>query len=473
MITPFDLNIEEVLENWEVYHAIREVISNALDEKLITDSKDIEIYPDQNGEGFHIRDFGRGINISHFTQNENPEKIGGPSGIIGRFGVGIKDALATFHRNGITPVIKSSHGTFTIAMSPKEGFNDIETLHVFFDDQIQEMEGTDFYLIGVTEKQISDAKDLFLKFLDTEILEETKFGSVLSSTPDDEPNSVFINGVKVNEEENFLFSYNITSLTKEMRKAFNRERSHVGRSVYQKRIKSILCSSKSEVVLSQLADQIKIRSTGFQCEEIRWADVAQIGINHLAETNNMVIFMTETQSINNPDEIERMKLEGYQIIVTSDNDNKRINNNNATMFGDYVKSWNDSFEFNFIEENDLTDDERIIFQETDKILGFVGWSEDDIPPVRISETLQNEIDSSSGSIVTLTAVGVYSPVLGIIIKRSELSSFSSYASVLLHEAAHASSGATDATRCFETELTQYLGRVANIALDNIFAEEEE
>ena len=49
MITPFDLNIEEVLENWEVYHAIREVISNALDEKLITDSQDIEIYPDQNG----------------------------------------------------------------------------------------------------------------------------------------------------------------------------------------------------------------------------------------------------------------------------------------------------------------------------------------------------------------------------------------------------------------------------------------
>ena len=306
MITPFDLNIEEVLENWEVYHAIREVISNALDEKLITDSQDIEIYPDQNGEGFHIRDFGRGINISHFTQNENPEKIGGPSGIIGRFGVGLKDALATFHRNGITPVIKSPHGTFTIAMSPKEGFNDIETLHILFDDQIQEMEGTDFYLLGVTEKQISEAKNLFLKFLDTEILEETKFGSVISPTGDESLNRVFINGVLVNEEADFLFSYNITSLTKEMRKAFNRERSHVGRSVYQKRIKSILCSSKSKAVLTQLADQIKIRSTGFQCEEIRWADVAQIGINYLAETDNMVIFMTETQSINNPDEIFKL-----------------------------------------------------------------------------------------------------------------------------------------------------------------------
>ena len=28
---PFDLNMEEVLEDWEVYHAVREIISNALD----------------------------------------------------------------------------------------------------------------------------------------------------------------------------------------------------------------------------------------------------------------------------------------------------------------------------------------------------------------------------------------------------------------------------------------------------------
>ena len=30
----FDLNIEDVLENWEPYHAIREVIANALDVDL-------------------------------------------------------------------------------------------------------------------------------------------------------------------------------------------------------------------------------------------------------------------------------------------------------------------------------------------------------------------------------------------------------------------------------------------------------
>ena len=35
----FDLNIENILENWEVYHAIREIIANALDEQILTDSR--------------------------------------------------------------------------------------------------------------------------------------------------------------------------------------------------------------------------------------------------------------------------------------------------------------------------------------------------------------------------------------------------------------------------------------------------
>jgi len=37
----FDLNIEKILEDWEVYDAIREIIANALDEQLLTNTKDI------------------------------------------------------------------------------------------------------------------------------------------------------------------------------------------------------------------------------------------------------------------------------------------------------------------------------------------------------------------------------------------------------------------------------------------------
>ncbi len=37
----FDLNIEEVLEHWEVEHALREIIANALDEQFLSDSDDM------------------------------------------------------------------------------------------------------------------------------------------------------------------------------------------------------------------------------------------------------------------------------------------------------------------------------------------------------------------------------------------------------------------------------------------------
>ena len=42
-VKEFDLNIEKILENWENYHAIREIIANALDEQVLTNTRDIEI----------------------------------------------------------------------------------------------------------------------------------------------------------------------------------------------------------------------------------------------------------------------------------------------------------------------------------------------------------------------------------------------------------------------------------------------
>lgn len=69
----FDLNIDRMLENWEVPHAIREIIANAIDEQILTGTREISIT--SNGDGqWRIRDFGRGLQHEHFTMNENQEK---------------------------------------------------------------------------------------------------------------------------------------------------------------------------------------------------------------------------------------------------------------------------------------------------------------------------------------------------------------------------------------------------------------
>jgi len=81
--------------------------------------------------------------------------------------------------------------------------------------------------------------------------------------------------------------------------------------------------------------------------------------------------------------------------------------------------------------------------------------------------MQPEAGRDDGGLFTIVieAVGLWHPATSTItIKRSQLSSLSEYAATLLHEAAHASSGATDATRLFESKLTKYLGSCADGAI---------
>ena len=142
----FDLNIERVLENWAVAHGIREIIANALDEAALTGTAEPRIAKDEGGR-WHIRDFGRGVRYEHLTQNENTEKLANPEKVVGKFGVGLKDALATFDRRGITVEIRSRFGVITTARQGKHGFADLKTLHALIgppDDSA--MTGTDVVL---------------------------------------------------------------------------------------------------------------------------------------------------------------------------------------------------------------------------------------------------------------------------------------------------------------------------------------
>ena len=172
----FDLNIEKILENWEVYHAVREIIANALDEQILTNTAPITIT--QVNGAWCIRDFGRGLNYHHLTQNENPEKLTNDK-VIGRFGVGLKDALATLYRHGIRVEIHSKYGIFTLKEATKGAFSDIATLHVQIEDATDTtMSGTSFYLYGCSTDDIEKAKAMFLCFSAERMLENIYFRKI-------------------------------------------------------------------------------------------------------------------------------------------------------------------------------------------------------------------------------------------------------------------------------------------------------
>ena len=70
----FDLNIEEILDSWQPHDAVREIISNALDEQMLTETDSVDIIKDLRNR-WHIRDYGRGIQYRHFTMKENKVEL--------------------------------------------------------------------------------------------------------------------------------------------------------------------------------------------------------------------------------------------------------------------------------------------------------------------------------------------------------------------------------------------------------------
>ncbi len=165
MVQAFDLNVEKVLEHWSPAHALREVIANALDEHALAGQADLpQIVKDDAGV-WHVRDFGRGLRYQHLTQNESAEKRTSDV-VVGQFGVGLKDALATFHRNGIGVRISSPHGTIGLVEQSKHGFGDVVTLHALVDVPA-DIDGTDVALAGISDAAVAEAMAFFLVFDDT------------------------------------------------------------------------------------------------------------------------------------------------------------------------------------------------------------------------------------------------------------------------------------------------------------------
>ncbi len=455
----FDLNIERVLEDWEVHHAIREVIANALDEQALTGTAEVEI---REGGTVTIRDYGRGLRQKHLTQNENEEKLSATAPVIGKFGVGLKDALATFERHGVGVLIKSKYSDITITKSSKHGFDDITTLHADIQPPSEpDMQGTEVSLTRCPAGALEKAKGLFLKFSGEEILGETGYGKILTRR---DPARIYINGMLVATEDNFLFSYDITSLTASMKKALNRERTHVGRQAYANRVKTILLASDSETVARELAGDLERFQTGTQHDETKYTDVA-VRACSIINSSSKAVFVTPRQLQDDMEGISNARAEGLDVVVVPDAIAEKLRGELDRAgkpirdMAQFHTEFNKSFQYKMVSPDDLTPAERLIYGKTDLILRLVGGRPEAVKEILISETMRSE---DSG----LDVGGVWEADKGrIIIRRDELLNLESYAGVLLHEVAHATSRAGDVSREFETELTRMMGMASGAALE--------
>jgi hypothetical protein len=456
----FDLNVERVLEHWTVAHAVRELLANALDEHLLGHGAAPEVV-EEAPRRWRIRDFGRGLRHEHFTQNENDEKLTSDA-VIGRFGVGLKDALAVLDRHGVGVTIRTATADVTTAVHPKAGFPDTTTLHaVFRPPTAPDLVGTEVVLDGVAEADVVAAQRFFRRWNDEAVLDTTPYGDLLARPEgDDEPARIYVRGVRVAEEETFLFSYDITRFSAKLARALNRERSNVGRSAYADRVKDILLASRSATVMDALVADLAEFQSGAQRTESTWVDVA-LHASRVVSATGDVVFVTPQQLAAGGPLFDYAREEGRRLLVVPTKVADRlkgevdVDGQPIRTLDVYAREWQRSFRFDLVARDDLTDDERAVLDRAGDVFALLGLARDRWP-VAVSETMR---PGSRGA----DAAGVWDGER-IIVQRGQLRSLRRFCATLLHEVAHARTGTDDATLEFEAALTDQLGAVGDAAL---------
>lgn len=540
----FDLNIEKVLEAWDAHHAVRELIANALDEQALCEQatstaaersgldhgptakrkrwdgdravaasksvrvrvRDVDIT--RIGERhWCIRDYGRGLRHTHLTENECAEKLADQQGsVIGRFGFGLKDALAVLHRLGVEVCIASAHCALNLVKRTKAEFGDVVTLHARLGPSpAPEMSGTEIILRGIADADVEMGKRYFLRFCGDEVIEATPYGLVLRKLG--VKARVYINGMVVAEEPHYAFSYNITSLTEPMRRSLNRERTNVGRSAYSSRVQDILVAARCDEVKKQLIldlenyngtmchDEIKsyVRlkehacmlrvmasepapapppppplfvKDGIMAEEgdLRPTDPAP----QLPPERKPVVFVTSDELIKEKELVDRARLQGMEILQVSRDvaaklvDMRTASNQPMPLLSTFRAQQAATVVNEFIEEAALGPAERVVWDTRYRVAALVGGIPACVKDIKIAEHC---FDPSSAGCFGSSALGLWVSKLGrVIVKRSSLASTSLFAGVLIHELTHASSGHSDVSREFESALTHTIGVLAEKAL---------
>ena len=342
-------------------------------------------------------------------------------------------------------------------MIEKHGFGDVTTLHALITKSPSDPDiiGTDVILSNLSDKDMDGAKALFLNFSREKLIESTNYGAVYIKSSDTA--KIFINDVKVAEEKNFLFSYNITSLTQKIRKALNRERTNVGRNAYRDRIIKILLLCEKEDIGSELIKDLQNREEGTSHDELSWSDIQEHAVKILNSKKNAV-FMTSSEIQNSFHLIEDAKSRGLEIITIPKSLREKIHNSNDISGNpirdvDYfIKEDMESFRFKFVKPKQLKKLEKEIFNLKDRIFELIGGKPKEISKVKISESMRKDPKTFR------EAVGLWIESTGtIIIKRDQLKAMEDFCGTLLHEIAHCISNRPDVDGDFELELSRLLG----------------
>jgi hypothetical protein len=197
-------------------------------------------------------------------------------------------------------------------------------------------------------------------------------------------------------------------------------------------------------------------------DELGWIDVAQHASKFL--NRSKVVMVTAEQLRESPSLVDDAVRDGYRLVTIDTALAAKIegladvDGNQIRSLAAFAEDRARSFEFDWVGDDKLSAQEKAVFDARHAIARLVGGFPRDVKEIRISRTMRPGFHGDD-------ACGLWAPDRGaIIVRLDQLRSRARFAATLLHELAHARSGAPDVDREFEEQLTTFLGWIADRAL---------
>ena len=425
----YDLNIKKILREWTIANALREIISNAIDESKISKTKE-PVIKKENGK-WTITDFGRGIKISNFSQDENKEKLN-MENVIGKFGIGLKDAIAVLNRLKIEFIILTKSFKAYPVLKNKEGFDE-ETIHIAIEENANPLlEGTKFVFENIKDEDIAKAKNNFLIFQDVQNLFKNEFGQIIEKKS---KSKIYVNGMQVSEDDDYTFSYNITKINKKLASKMNRERKSLGRDAYSDSIEKIVSEDMPKEVIDRFIDNEEISG------EMTKKSIRKFVFAAMNKSGKFV-FMTKEQ-IQDLTSAKKEAIEnaGKEIKEIKNVDNDFIGEDGLSGWDTFVEEHNKNFEYEEALEQELTSQEKNSLEKAKKVMKALD-SQKEVIPIKNHNCIDADI----------FGVWVEQKPNTLFLQKSILKDWKQTLIALIHEWAHSLHGLEDMTREFENDL---------------------
>jgi len=254
--------------------------------------------------------------------------------------------------------------------------------------------------------------------------------------------------MKISDDEELLFSYNILKLNVKLKKGMNRERKNISRDSYREMIISICKDSitreNQEIINIIYNSKDKDSANEWNYVDIKYQILSNIDrkilISLINQDNNIGIIYA--------------KQENYEICYLKNGDYESLKRKKIKTLEEWTIYYVNNYKTKKIEMNDIEENELNNWEEALKLIKnlSIEW-----PKLKeIYNKLDSEIINDHPN-----ANGTYKDFKIEIVKEI-LNDKCKLMGILLHEICHGVSGATDITKEFEDTLTECLGYISKL-----------